>query len=144
LQEELATGLINPPVRRVEIPRPGGKGVRLLGIPTVRDRVLHTTLKLLLEPIFVPHFSLHSYGFRPGRSQHQAVQAAQQIVDNGKLYMVGIDLSTFFDRIHLDRLIGRLGQKISDKRILRLIGNMLRRGVMIKCVFMGVFVCLLI
>jgi len=94
--------------------------------------VVQTTLKLLLEPIFDPHFSLHSYGFRPGRSQQQAVQAAQQIVNSGKPYVVDIDLSKFFDRIHHDRLIGRLGQKISDKRILRLIGNMLRSGVMIN------------
>jgi len=67
-------------------------------VPTVRDRVVQATLKLLLEPIFDPHFSLHSYGFRPGRSQHQAVQAAQQIVNSGKPYVVDIDLSQFLDR----------------------------------------------
>jgi len=133
LQEELANWTYQPsPVRRVEIAKPGGKGVRLLGIPTVRDRVVQTTLKLLLEPIFDPHFSPHSYGFRPGRSQHQAVQAAQQIVNSGKSYVVDIDLSKFFDRINHDRLIGRMGGKISDKRILRLVGNMLRSGVMIN------------
>ena len=133
LQEELASWTYQPsPVRRVEIAKPGGKGVRLLGIPTVRDRVVQTTLKLLLEPIFDPHFSPNSYGFRPGRSQHQAVQAAQQIVNSGKPYVVDIDLSKFFDRIHHDRLIARMGQKISDKRILRLVGNMLRSGVMIN------------
>jgi group II intron reverse transcriptase/maturase len=92
--------------------------------------VVQTALKLLLEPIFEPHFSPHSYGFRPGRSQHQAVQAAQSIVNSGKPYVVDIDLSKFFDRIHHDRLIARMGQRITDKRILRLVGLMLRSGVM--------------
>jgi RNA-directed DNA polymerase len=133
LQQELQEWTYKPmPVRRVEIPKPGGKGVRLLGVPTVRDRVVQATLKLLLEPIFEPHFSPHSYGFRPGRSQHQAVQAGQQIVNSGKPYVVDIDLSKFFDRIHHDRLIARMGQRISDKRILRLVGNMLRSGVMVN------------
>ena len=118
------------PVRRVEIPKPGGKGIRLLGVPTVRDRVVHATLKLLLEPIFEPLFSEHSYGFRPERNQGQAVEAARKIVAGGKRYVVDLDLSKFFDRIHHDRLIARLGQTIPDKRILRLVGLILRSGIM--------------
>ena len=137
LQQELLNWTYKPsPVRRVEIPKPGGQGVRLLGIPTVRDRVVQTAVKLLLEPMFEPYFSPHSYGFRPGRSQHDAVRAAQNIVNSGKPYVVDIDLSKFFDRIHHDRLIARMGQRIIDKRILRLVGLMLRSGVMIEGVVM--------
>jgi RNA-directed DNA polymerase len=131
LKEDLESWTYKPsPVRRVEIPKPGGKGIRLLGVPTVRDRVVHATLKALLEPIFEPLFSDHSYGFRPERDQRQAVEAARQIVAAGKSYVVDIDLSKFFDRIHHDRLIARLSQQVADKRILRLIGMILRSGIM--------------
>ena len=131
LKAELESWTYKPsPVRRVEIPKPGGRGTRLLGVPTVRDRVVHATLKLLLEPIFEPLFSDHSYGFRPGRNQGQAVEAARKIVAGGKRYVVDLDLSKFFDRIHHDRLIARLGQTIPDKRILRLVGLILRSGIM--------------
>ena len=132
LKEELESWSYRPqPVRRVEIPKPGkGKGVRLLGVPCVRDRVVQATLKHLLEPILDPDFSDNSYGFRPGRSQRQAVEAARKIVSSGKEHVVDIDLSKFFDRVHHDRLIARLALFIPDKRILRLIGMTLRSGVM--------------
>lgn len=132
LKEELEGWIYKPkPVRRVEIPKPGkGAGVRLLGVPCVRDRVVQATLKLILEPILDPTFSSSSYGFRPGRSQRHAVKAAQGIVRSGKEYVVDIDLSKFFDRVHHDRLIYRLSGYISDKRILRIIGMTLRSGVM--------------
>ncbi|MGA7828964.1 MAG: group II intron reverse transcriptase/maturase [Geobacteraceae bacterium] len=121
------------PVRRVEIPKPGkGAGVRLLGVPCIGDRVVHATLKLLLEPILDPTFSDHSYGFRPGYNQQQAVEAAQRIVKGGKEYVVDIDLSKFFDRVNHDRLISLLSGHVTDKRILRLIGMILRSGVMVN------------
>jgi group II intron reverse transcriptase/maturase len=132
LKKELESWSYTPqPVRRVEIPKPGKDvGVRLLGVPCVRDRVVQATLKQLLEPILDPKFSDNSYGFRPGRNQRQAVEAAQEIVRSGKEHVVDIDLSKFFDRVHHDRLIARLGLFIPDKRILRLIGMTLRGGVM--------------
>jgi len=130
LVKELSSWSYEPkPVRRVEIPKPQG-GIRLLGVPCVRDRVVQATMRMLLEPILDPQFSSNSYGFRPGRNQRQAVEAAQKIVESGKEYVVDIDLSKFFDRIHHDRLISRLSESGMDKRILRLIGKMLRSGVM--------------
>lgn len=119
------------PVKRVEIPKPGGKGIRLLGIPIVKDRILHMAIKMILEPILDPTFSDNSFGFRPGKNQQQAVQQAQKIVRSGKEYVVDIDLSKFFDRINHDRLIYRLKGHIKDTRILRLIGMILRGGIMI-------------
>lgn len=132
LQMEIASWNYKPrPVHRVEISKPGkGAGVRLLGVPCIRDRVVHATIKLLLEPILDPSFSNHSYGFRPGYNQRQAVKAAQRFVQGGKEYVVDIDLSKFFDRVNHDRLIYLLSTNIDDKRILRLIGLILRSGIM--------------
>jgi len=132
LKKELEGWTYKPmPVRRVEIPKPGkGAGVRLLGVPCIRDRVVQATLKLLLEAFIDPTFSDSSYGFRPGRNQRQAVEAAQRIIKTGKEHVVDIDLSKFFDRVQHDRLIQRLTGYISDKRILRIIGMTLRSGVM--------------
>ena len=100
-------------MRRVEIDKPAG-GVRLLGIPCVRDRVVQATLKRLLEPILTLQFSDHSFGFIPGRNQTQAVREAQRIIVDGKERVVDIDLSKFFDRVHQDRLIARLSKYIDD------------------------------
>lgn len=132
LRQELLDWTYEPqPVRRVEIPKPyGGSSVRLLGVPCIRDRVVQTTIKLLLEPILDPLFSDNSYGFRPGKNQQQAVTAAQNKVQEGNKYVVDIDLSKFFDRINQDRLVERLSKIIEDKRILRIIGKTLRSGVM--------------
>jgi RNA-directed DNA polymerase len=134
LKKDLESWCYKPsPVLRVEIPKPGkDAGVRLLGVPCIADRVVHATLKRLLEPILDPTFSDHSYGFRPGYNQQQAVEAAQRIVKSGKEYVVDIDLSKFFDRVNHDRLIYLLSGHISDKRILRLIGMFLRSGVMVN------------
>lgn len=131
-REDLVSWRYQPaPVRGVEIPKPGGKGTRWLGVPTVRDRVVQATLKRLLEPIFEPLFSDHSYGFRPGRNQRQAVEAARTIVAGGQPYVVDLDLAKFCDRFHHDRLIARLGQTLPDTRIRRLIGLTLRSGILI-------------
>jgi len=132
LRQEVMKWTYKPtPVKRVEIPKPNGKGVRKLGIPIVKDRVLHMAIKMVLEPVLEPTFSDKSFGFRPGRNQQQAVQEAKRIVNSGKEFIVDIDLSKFFDRIHHDRLIHRLKEHIKDKRVLRLIGMILRSGVMV-------------
>lgn len=131
LREEVLSWSYKPtPVRRVEIPKPNGKGVRLLGIPIIKDRILHMAIKRVLEPLLDPSFSRRSYGFRPGKNQQQAVKAAQEAVQSGKEFVVDIDLSKFFDRINHDRLIHRLGIFVKDKRVLRLIGMTLRSGIM--------------
>lgn len=130
LQKELTEWSYSPQaVRRVEIPKADGSK-RRLGIPSVRDRVVQGSIKAVLEQIFDPEFSPSSYGFRPNKGQQQAIAAAQKIVESGKEYVVDIDLEKFFDRVNHDRLIFRISEKIADKRVLRLIGMILRSGVM--------------
>jgi RNA-directed DNA polymerase len=130
LKKELENWHYKPqPVRRVEIPKPDG-GIRLLGVPCIRDRVIQSAIKQLLEPILDPLFSPNSYGFRPGRDQRQAIESAQKIVVSGKGYVVDIDLAKFFDRVNQDKLVRTLSSVIKDKRIIRLVANILRSGVM--------------
>jgi group II intron reverse transcriptase/maturase len=132
IRNKLLAGTYVPsPVRRVEIPKPG-EGVRLLGIPTVLDRWIQQMLLQVLQPIFDPTFSAHSFGFRPGRSAHDAVRASQNYVRAGKDWVVDMDITKFFDRVNHDILMNRIGQTIRDKRVLKLIGRYLRAGVMVE------------
>jgi group II intron reverse transcriptase/maturase len=119
------------PVRRVEIPKPDG-GVRLLGIPSVLDRLIQQALAQALMPLFEPQFSVHSYGFRPGRSAHQAVTAAQTYIQEGYDRVVDIDLEKFFDRVNHDMLMARVARVVKDKRVLRLIRRYLESGVLVN------------
>jgi len=118
------------PVKRVSIPKPGG-GKRDLGIPTTIDRLVQQALLQKLTPIFEQYFSNSSYGFRPGRSAHQAIKQAQEYVQEDRIWVVDIDLEKFFDRVNHDILMSRIMRKISDKRVLRIIRRFLQAGAMV-------------
>ncbi len=136
LRASLLAGSYQPkPVRRQEIPKSGG-GVRQLGIPCVLDRFIQQCILQVLQPRLDPTFSEHSYGFRPGRRAHDAVLAAQKYIQQGRDWMVDVDLEQFFDRIHHDVLMGKLAKRIADKRLLRLIRRYLEAGIMMHGVVM--------
>jgi len=137
IREQLLAGSYQPqPVRRQEIPKPGG-GTRTLGIPTVLDRLIQQCLLQVLQPDFDPTFSEHSYGFRPGRSAHQAVRAAQRYIQSGRRWVADVDLAKFFDRVNHDVLMERLSRRIADGRVLRLIRRYLVAGVLADGVVVG-------
>src|ERR671927_988503 len=130
IREQLLSGSYKPqPVKRVEIPKPDG-GMRQLGIPTVLDRLIQQAVMQVLQRKWDRTFSNHSYGFRPGRSAHQAVAQAQQYIAAGYRWVVDLDLEKFFDRVNHDKLMAKLAGRISDKRLLKLIRAFLRAGVM--------------
>src|SRR5215831_18211265 len=131
IKAELLADEYHPqPVLKVEIPKPGNKGMRMLGIPTVVDRLIQQALQEVLSPFFEPNFSETSYGFRPQRSAHQAVLKARQYVREGRRWVVDIDLEKFFDRVNHDILMSRIARRIKDKRVLRLIRRYLQAGMM--------------
>jgi RNA-directed DNA polymerase len=131
VREQLLAGTYQPsPVQRQAIPKSGG-GVRELGIPTVLDRFIQQALLQVLQPQIDPSFSEHSYGFRPGRRAHDAVAAAQRYIQEGRGWVVDLDLEKFFDRVHHDVLMDRLRRRFADKTVLRLIRRYLEAGVMV-------------
>ena len=131
VREQLLSGTYRPqPVRKVEIPKPGGSGVRMLGIPTVLDRMIQQALLQVLTPLFDPTFSEHSFGFRPGRSTHQAVRSARSHMACGYRWVVDMDLEKFFDRVNHDVLMARVARRVKDRRVIVLIYRYLRSGMM--------------
>src|SRR5450631_336545 len=131
IREQLLSGTYKPqPVRRVEIPKPDGGGVRKLGIPSVLDRFIQQAVMQVLQRKWDRTLSDHSYGFRPGRSAHQAVATAQQYIAAGYRWVVDLDLEKFFDQVNHDKLIAKIAERVSDKRLLKLIRAFLRAGVM--------------
>src|SRR5262250_3298544 len=131
IREQLLNGTYEPkPVRRVEIPKPDGGGVRKLGIPSVLDRFIQQAVMQVLQRRWDRTFSDHSYGFRPGRSAHQAVAKAQQYIAEGQGWCVDLDLEKFFDRVNHDKLMGQIAKRVEDKRMLKLIRAFLNAGVM--------------
>jgi group II intron reverse transcriptase/maturase len=132
VREQLLSGHYQPqPIRRATIPKPGG-GQRELGIPTVVDRVIQQALLQVLQPGFDASFSEHSHGFRPGRRAHDAVCEARQYIQDGKGWVVDVDLEKFFDRVNHDMLMGRLAKRLTDRRVLKLIRGYLNAGVLVN------------
>ena len=131
IRQAILDGSFKPyPVKRVEIPKPGG-GMRKLGVPTVVDRMIQQAICQVLNPIFDPAFSEFSYGFRPNRSAHDAVRQAREFQQNGKQWVVDLDLKQFFDEVNHDILMARVGRKVKDKRLKRLVNAYLKSGVML-------------
>jgi RNA-directed DNA polymerase len=136
IRKQLLEGSYRPKaVRKVEIPKPGG-GVRQLGIPTVTDRLIQQCILQTLQPLWDPTFHPNSYGFRPGKSAHQAVGQAQRYVQEGHKYVVDVDLEKFFDRVNHDILMDRVMKRIKDGRLVKLIRRYLQAGIMDQGVVM--------